>query len=418
MKRGLQFIAFLMLAVIPASAMSAEFAGGPRPEPQNLRWRSPVIHIAVSTSLSSQNPSIKADSDVLSALKRSLDAWRTVTGLEFKIETTDRQNVSSAAAQGDGVSLITIAPTQENLQLFAQDPFGESARTRVFYNRRGAITEGDIVLNPLQQFSTDGTYGTFDLETTLSHEIGHLLGLKHSVVEGSIMAERIPRNGDFYFGPRTPTEADVAAVRELYGVENDSCCGSVSGKLTVQGKPAKGLTVWAEDAEGRVAAQAEAAADGTYRIGGLPRAKYQIYWQRHDAGGTSTGELGSASIEDNSQVTLSKRISGDPNDVSLNFIGLDLSPGDAAITLKPGRQYTICFAGHGFPDGITSVAFSSKLITADLSSIAKQDFGEKLDASSLKITVDADIPAGVYTLYATRRDGSRSAIIGGVVVSK
>jgi len=37
---------------------------------------------------------------------------------------------------------------------------------------------------------------------------------------------------------------------------------------------------------------------------------------------------------------------------------------------------------------------------------------------SVMITVDADAPAGVYTLYGQRADGSRTAIVGGLVVSK
>lgn len=415
MKRVLQLIALFVLTAMPAWAISAEFAGAGIP--QNLRWRTAVIRIGISTSLTSQNFSIKGDSDVVGALKRSAAAWESITGLKFEIEATDRQTVSPAGGVGDGVSLITIAQTQENLQIFASDPFGESARTRVFYNRRSAITEGDIVLNPFQQFSTDGTYGTFDLETTLSHEIGHLLGLKHSAVAGSIMAERIPRNGEVYLGPRVPTETDVAAVRDLYGVESDSCCGAVSGRIGLTGKQAKNVTVWAEDLLGRVAAQVEAGADGTYRIGGLPDAKYQVFWQRKDSTGTATGELGGATIEDGSSATLSKRIAADQNDLTIDYVGLNLQPGDAALMLKPGRQYSICLAGRGL-GGVNSVSFSSKSIHGDSVSITRQDFGEKIDALSLAITIDPDTPAGVYTLYAERRDGGRAALIGAVVVTK
>ena len=405
-----------MLATVPASAMSAEFAGAA--SPQNLRWRTPVIRLAVSTSITSQSFSIKADSDVLGALKRSVAEWQAVTGLEFRIETTDRQTVSPTSSPGDGVSLVTIAPTQDNMQLFAADPFGESARTRVFYNRKGAITESDIVLNPLQQFSTDGTYGTFDLETTFAHEIGHLLGLRHSAITGSIMAERIPRNGEVYLGPRIPTETDGAAVRDLYGVDDDSCCGSVTGRITSSAKTGKGVTVWAEDGQGRVAAQTEAGSDGSYRLGGLSDAKYQLFWQRRDGNGTASGELGAVTIADGSQSSLSKRISAEGGDLSIQYVGLNLQPGDAAVVLRPGRQYSICLAGHGLASGIGSVSFSTKSIHAETSPIARPDFGDKVDAVTLMITVDADAQPGVYTLYAERRDGVRSALVGSIILTK
>jgi hypothetical protein len=415
-KRLLQLLALTALAAAQAWAMSAEFVGAGTP--RDLRWRSPVIRLAVSTSITSQNASIKADSDVLGALRRSVAQWEAVTGLQFRIESTDGQNVSAAGSAGDGVSLITIAPTQENMQLFAGDPFGESARTRVFYNRRGAITEGDIVLNPLQQFSTDGTYGTFDLETTFSHEIGHLLGLRHSAVAGSIMAERIPRNGDIYAGPRTPTETDIAAIRDLYAIETGSCCGIVAGKLGIQARTSKGVTVWVEDGQGRVTGQVEAGADGTYRIGGLADGKYQLFWLGRDANGMSTGELGSATVEAGSQIALSKHVVAEPSDLSIEYIGLNLQPGDAAVTLRAGRQYNICLAGHGFSSGLASVSFSSKLIHADQSSLARQDLGNKVDAMTVGITVDPDTRPGVYTLYAERRDGARAAIVGAVLVTK
>jgi hypothetical protein len=417
MNRLLQIIALIVAAAAVVSAMSAELAGNPLLQPQTLRWRSSVVRIAVSTSITAQNSNIKADADVMAALERSIAAWEAVSGLEFRIESSDRQNVSPSGTAGDGVNLVTIAPTQENLQLFASDPFGESAKTRVFYNRRGTITEADIVLNPLQQFSTDGTYGTFDLETTLSHEIGHLIGLKHSPISGSIMAEHIPRNGDVYFGPRLPIEGDVAAVRDLYGIDSDICCGVVMGRLTASGKT-KGVTIWAEDTQGRVVAQTEANADGSYRLGGLSDAKYQIFWQRRDPSGTSTGDLGSVTIENGAIATLSKRINADLADIVVEDVGLGLHPGDSAILVRPGRQYTICLAGHGLADAVTSVTFSSKSIHSEIASLSRQDLGRKADAVSLSISLDPDTPPGVYTLYATRRDGTRAAAVGAVLVSK
>ena len=121
------------------------------------------------------------------------------------------------------------------------------------------ITEADIVLNPFQQFSTDGTFGTFDLESTLTHEIGHLLGLHHSSVLGATMAESFAKNGTMGFidfGPRTLGASDIAVLRDMYGPrpEDTNCCGVISGKLSISaGKPAKGILVWAEEiGSGRV----------------------------------------------------------------------------------------------------------------------------------------------------------------------
>src|SRR4030095_3804166 len=150
---------------------------------------------------------------------------------------------------GDGVSLITIAQTPENVLLFSKDTENAAATTRVFYSRRGMITEADIVLNPYEQFSTDGTLGTFDLESTLTHEIGHLLGLSHSEVFGSTMHANYGKNGVFgsqRLISRTFAADDIAAVRALYGARGDDgeCCGTIEGKLAVPGKPNRSIEVW------------------------------------------------------------------------------------------------------------------------------------------------------------------------------
>src|SRR5688572_10390730 len=169
-----------VLTALASAAFGGAIAVGPKPEGQTLRWKDRTIRIAVSSSLTQPSSNIKTDSDVVNALRRSVRAWESVADIDIQIESSGKRNVSPSGIVGDGVSLITIAQTPENILLFSRNPMAEPAKTRVFYNRRGNITEADIVLNPLQQFSADGTFGTFDLEATLTHEIGHLLGLGHS----------------------------------------------------------------------------------------------------------------------------------------------------------------------------------------------------------------------------------------------
>jgi hypothetical protein len=414
-------VAWAMLGVLMPTASSAlqPIAADRRLEPQTIRWRGQTIRLAMSSSLNAQNSGIKADSDVLGAVDRALATWHGVTGLEFLVQPSDRQSISPSGVSGDGVSLITIGQTPENLQLFAKDPFAESARTRVFYNRKAAITEADIVLNPLQQFSTDGTYGTFDLETTLTHEIGHLIGLRHSEVLGSVMADRIPRNGTEKFGPRGLSASDVAEARQLYEMESDTCCGAVAGHLTLKsGKSFKGTTVWAEDVDGIVAGQVSVASDGSYWIGGLDKGKYRIFWLKADGSVTGTGSMGQADVEKSEVVNVSQRLQLENSGFTLERIGSNFQPADSALRVRPGRQYVISIAGRNLVD-LTDVSFSSQGLHVDLSSLAKkQDFGNKIDVFNITVSIDVDIPEGAYTLFCQRGDGIRTAIIGAIVVSR
>ncbi|MFN0140130.1 MAG: matrixin family metalloprotease [Pyrinomonadaceae bacterium] len=388
-----------------------------------MRWRKQVIRIAVSTSLTQPSSSIKSNSDVLAAVSRSLDAWSEVANIEFRLVTSEKQNVSPPGRAGDGVSLITIAPSPENLLLFSRDPFSEAARTRIFYNRKGDILEADIVLNPFQQFSTDGSYGTFDIETTLAHEIGHLLGLKHSRVIGSLMSDKVARNrlqDTLGKGGAILSESDVTAIRSLYGtVAQEDCCGGITGKLLLQsGKPAKQTTVWAEDTEsGLIVGQTESLADGSYRIGGLTRGEYSLFWQRKEkAPGFSSGDIGTAILDANNVLIPTQKISLARSDVELTHIGRDMQLGDAAVDFRAGGEYRIVVGGKNLDVNSVKFEFSSPFLQAELDSMRSEDFGDEVDAVSFILRIDIDAPAGMYSIFGRDRDGRRAALIGSISV--
>ena len=391
-------------------------------EPQRIRWKGRVIKIAISTSLTRSNPNIKTDSDVSAAIRRSLAAWQDVADMEFQVDVSDKQGISPSGVAGDGVSLISIASTPENVLLFAKDAQTVSAKTRVFYNRKGFITEADIILNPFQQFSTDGAYGTFDLQSTLTHEIGHLLGLRHSGVLGAAMSENLAKNSasdTVDFESRVLTDSDIAAVRDLYGVDGEGCCRTVSGKLALSsGKPAKKLRVWAEEREtGRVVAQADTDADGLYRLGGLTQGSYRIYWKVNSGNSRSTSsEFDNLVIENNDIKPATQKINIVPTDVELDYVGINGQLAESAIAVTRGREQTIYLGGKNLDAKGISIGLSSPYFRVISSSLTGQDFGPDISVVSLVILVDSDAPRGAYTIFATDENGSKTALIGALKV--
>lgn len=418
-------IGILVLSCSFASVLGSVITAAPgKVEFQHLRWRSKTVKIAISSSLTRASSNIKTDSDVIGAIRRSLQAWSNAADLDLQTEFSDRQNVSPNGPAGDGVSLITIAQTPENVLFFAKDSDSASAKTRIFFNRKGMITEADVVLNPFQQFSTDGTFGTFDLESTLTHEIGHLLGLHHQGVLGATMAESFARNGTMGFadfGPRTLAESDIAAIRELYGAppEDDDCCGVISGRLvTPAGRPGKGLQIWAEESKsGRVIAQAESGTDGTFRMGGLPSGDYSVYWKTKDTlSASSMGELGNVKLESAESKVLNEKIVLRPSDVTVQYLGLNGQLADFGVPLTAGRSYVVNLGGSDLDAKSAKISFKTPFIKISPFPVAPQEFGEGVSGISFWVIVDPDIPAGQYSIFVNGKNGALSCLIGALSV--
>lgn len=421
-----------LFSLPPTHAASANArSNGEAAKSARLMWKTNTISIALSPSLLTIQQNIKFDTDILGAVRRSLTTWESVANIKFVEVPTEKLAVSPAGQSGDGVSLITVAPAAENLLLFGEDASEISAKTRVFYNRKGIITEADIALNPYVQFSTDGTVGSFDLEATLTHEIGHLLGLEHSHLPGATMQAHQGKNGIYNLqqtASRTLSESDIANVRALYGAPaaDVNCCGIVKGKITLKTKEtaaveADGFQLWLEDAKtGKVHAGTMTKSDGTFSLEGLAAGKYRVFAQ--DTGEKSVnrkqvysgGELGEINVEAGKTAVLEKQLSVRERSFSLNYVGFNGQISNISVAVNSGKSFVIYLGGKNLHPEQLTVAANSPYVRITPDTTNALNFGEEISALSFEVSLKPGTPAGEYSLRVQNKDGETAYFIGGL----
>lgn len=406
------------------------------------RWlRNPII-VSLSTSFDSPPANIRKGTDVRAAAQRALQSWSDAAGIQF-LETTTSNEKISPSNDGDGVNLITVSAA--NAAEFENSD--APARTRTFFDSGGAITEADIALNPAVEFSDDGTFGTYDLESTFAHEIGHLLGLPHSGVIAATMQPRQAKNGLYglpAFTQRSLSAADVTAVRALYGEQ--STYSSISGRLTTntsgRARSIFGAQMFAEDvSNGTVVGSGISSTAGAYRVDGLSAGVYRVFAQPLDgavpadevANGpqfpTETTPLFRSFIASNKSPSQSVNI-GANSDVKLSFfvfprtpaltpqlIGMNGELSTAPLPLRPGETFTIYVAGEGVDDvTLDGVSISSPLISVVPGSLREAKFDTPFPAISFEITVANAVQFGDYTIRLQTAKGELAFLAGAITI--
>ena len=404
---------------------------------RRIKWPRKTIEVAFSTSMMIPGPNIKPDSDVIGAARRALTRWSALANINFIVVWSAAASVSPADA-GDGVSLITIADTNEN-EAFNSDT--TAGRTRVFFDpETGTIAEADISINPQPrtetgteiQFSTDGTPGTYDLEATFTHEIGHLLGLDHSAVLGSTMQGRQAFNGTFglpALTERTLSEDDRQKIRSLYGPKLK--LGRIEGKLADNRTPGvlvplTGVNVWAESiTTGKVVASDVSADDGSYKLEGLSPGQYRVMVSPR----AEEGVIGAQKFR---SFEVSNLVTVRPNDFSsLNhhlvppqasalspkMIGLNSELSTVPLPLEPGKRVKIYLGGEGV-DQVpgTSIVVNSPFFTVDPASLIREQLNAPFPVISVEVQVAPNAPFGDYTLRLQSNSGEMAFVPGAITI--
>jgi len=431
---------------LPARAYTLQFTDSSATI--QIRWPTTNITVALSNSLISPPANIKAGSDVLGAARRALSRWEQVSNVRFNVTTSSATQISPNGGGGDGISLITVS--SDNSAEFSGPNSVRTGRTRTFFNpATGGVTESDIALNPNISFSTDGTTGTYDIESVLTHEIGHLLGLEHSAILGATMAPFQGQNG--YYGapavtPRSLSEDDRDGIRTIYGPAAGT---SISGTVRdAANQPVFGAHVWAEDAgNGHVVGGNVTLSNGSYRIDNLPVSTYRMIVEPLDgpisaqsipaAGGGYSGLITNPpppfrTSEYPAQINLNSSpvvgginftVSGTPS-LNPTWVGLNGQLSTVVAPIDAGKTYTVYVGGNGMVQGqvqASGISITSPYFTINQASLAFISFtdlstGQLIPAASFDVTVAPNAPFGDYSIRIQNKNNSDDiAYLSGVL---
>jgi hypothetical protein len=254
---------------------------------------------------------ITADSDVPTAAANAAAAWNAVqtSAARFApVGTTDTVNVS-----GDGNNTIVFLDTPAIRS--ALGPSLTAVTIPVFHDD-GTIVDSDIVFNPVFSFSTTGVPNTFDIQSILTHEMGHALGANHTGIVGAAMFQFTNQNSTDY---QSLAPDDVAFASAVYPASAPSPFGVISGTLSQNGAPLRSALVNAIDTgTGTAISALTSAIDGTYSMV-TPPGNYVIFAQPL-VGNIQPGNL--------------YLTTADAVDINFNtgFLGGNAVPGTVAVT--------------------------------------------------------------------------------------
>jgi hypothetical protein len=234
-----------------------------------------IRYFLASDAFSSTNTTAE-----LNAARAAFAQWQAVPGSRLKFEEGGLAGPGVRDVALDNTNLVFWAKHSTLVNGGLDDIRGLPSVTYVWtFEDNNTIVEADIVLNGVEfdwitDFYTGRTFSVW-VESTVLHEIGHLIGLEHSPVGGATMLWH-EMGG---VTPRAGLSSDeIAAVHHLYPPLNPppSASGTLRGQVMLGATNAFGAAVFAEDAAGNVVAGTVTQANGVYELPALPAGSYRV----------------------------------------------------------------------------------------------------------------------------------------------
>ncbi len=184
-------------------------------------------NIAAGLTTAGGNVWITADSDPTGAINAAIGTWNAVPTSAARFAPIQTTNAA-----------YSLTDTSNQI-VFSDDPLVESftggilaiTADKYYTSDPGTIIGSDVFFTPYFQFSTTQAAGTFDLQSILTHELGHALGANHTNILSATMWYTTSSQ-DIH--QQTLGADDIAFVSALYPPAGGNGYGVISGVTTVR----------------------------------------------------------------------------------------------------------------------------------------------------------------------------------------
>ncbi|MDP9171626.1 MAG: matrixin family metalloprotease [Acidobacteriota bacterium] len=198
-------------------------------------------------------------SNPVAAIRAAAASWNGAGGSAIKFlalkatakitDPSDKQNTIAVASSAADLSVLgfrsAAAPGAAAVTLT------QAVGLAVGTDPTGDVSDSDILINPALQFSTDGSTA-LDLQSVMTHEFGHAMGLNHSGLLGATMfqyagaSERYLSQDELSYAaaiyPSKPSTLSTTSGRVIFGDASGAQSALVTLVDTANGNMLSALT--------------------------------------------------------------------------------------------------------------------------------------------------------------------------------
>jgi len=382
-------------------------------------WPSMPINYFISQKGSDQ---INNGSEFL-AVHAAFQTWANVPTANVRVNYMGPAVITAGGS--DSVNLVSFSDTT-----FPWSSGTLAVTLSYFSSSTGITNEADILFNPNQPWSTSGESGRYDIQSILTHEIGHFLGLDHSGMVSSVMS---PFGSPTQVDQRTLQYDDIAGISEIYPAGTPAV-GRISGTVMSGTQPVKGAQVVAVDSDGTAAVSTISLSDGSFTLRFLPYGAYRLYAEPLDGpvvagniGGFYAGlstNFGTTYYPNESTLASGQTIqvaagSTQPSAITIQVLShsissLNITRPTFAPRFAAGSSGTLTLSGFDLTNGAVFTPSSPKDISLGAPTFANNASTAAPTSALLSLTVASAAALGPKNIAVNR--GTDAAVLSGTFV--